>query len=564
MASPVSLPSVSTDAVPARLPWHAAAWPHTVLVASLSVALFLVYERAYFDGIRSSDGANYATVARNVASGRGLVSSVIQPGLIDVVPTDRGGQVFVIQAPAWPLLLAAAFRLAGASEITLLIVSGTLFVLLMVATWWLAILWVGSVHWAYAAWAFLITNPYVIGTALAGANVLLQSLLLVAIFLACGAAPRVWNVLLVGLLLGIACVTRENSALAFPAIALMWHQHLSARVMGGRRRASLLFLTSAADRNRLVVALAVVGILASIPIWMEASRKAGAIGHADAPVLRMTFLYYTSIADLGWYYIYHHPMLAMDPKAFFREHPGELLWKMVFQFRVLFLRETVPAMLSFLPFFVPVLAPRLAPTARGRRGIWATLVFVAAQVVVGAMTFLNFTYFFAFLPAIVTGITATAAGLLPIAARAGRSVRHWGYRGLLAYALAPLFINVALLASGERPGTGDYHLSPAAERALAGFIGRNTEATSVIACSHSALMAWDTGRTILMYSGHPRYAIGDTPMWRAVDSRVRIDYILLNSFAYEKPDRTLLPGFRLIASSPLAGEGEAWLFGRRP
>jgi hypothetical protein len=564
MASPVSLPSVSTDAVPARLPWRAAAWPHTVLVASLSVALFLVYERAYFDGIRSSDGANYATVARNVASGRGLVSSVIQPGLIDVVPTDRSGQVFVIQAPAWPLLLAAAFRLRGANESTLLIVSGTLFVLVMVAAWWLAVLWTGSLYWAYAAWAFLITNPYAIGTALAGANVLLQSFLLVAIFLACAAAPRLWNVLLVGLLLGIACVTRENSAFVFPAIALMWHQQLSTPLTAGRRQASFLFLRSAADRNRLLLALAVAGLLAVIPIRMEAARKSAAIGHADAPVLRMTFLYHTSIADQGWYFIYRHPMLAVNPKSFFREHPEELFQKIAFQIRVLFLRETVPSMLSFLPFFVPVLIPRFAPMRRGRVGIWATLAFVAIQVVVGAVTILNFIYFFAFLPVIVTGITATAAGLLPIAAGAGRSMRNWGYRGLFAYALAPLFVNVALLASGERPGTGDYHLSPAAERALSDFIGRHTEATSVIACSHSALMAWDTGRTILMYSGHPRYTIGDTPMWRAVDSRVRIDYILLNSFAYETPERTLLPGFRLVASAPLAGEGEAWLFGRRP
>jgi hypothetical protein len=393
--------------------------------------------------------------------------------------------------------------------------------------------------------------------------VLLQSFLLMAIFLACGAAPRVWNVLLVGLLLGIACVTRENSALAFPAIALMWHQRLSLRGTTARRRASLLFLTSAAGRNRLVLALAVVGVLAVIPVWMEASRKAAVIGHADAPVLRMTLLYYTSIADQGWYYLYQHPMLAVDPKAFFREHPEELFRKMVFQFRVLFLRETVPAMLSFLPFFVPVLVPRLAPTARGRTGIWATLVFAATQVIVGAMTFLNFTYFFAFLPMIVTGITATAAGLLPIAARAGCSLRQWGSRGLLAYALAPCFVNAALLTKGGKPGTGDYHLSPAAERALSGFIGRNTEATSVIACSHSALMAWDTGRTILMYSSQPRYTIGDTPMWRAVDSRVRIDYILLNSLASETPERILLPGFRLVASAPLAGEGEAWLFGRR-
>lgn len=538
---------------------RARAWWNCLVVLALSTLLFAVYWQLYFVGIRSSDGANYAAVARNVATGHGLLSSVIQPGLLDVVPSGPEGQAFVIQAPLWPLLLASAFKVAGPSETTLLMVSGTLFVLVMVGSWWLTLLWTRSIFWAYVAWALLICNPYAIGTALAGANVMLQAALLLAIFLAGGAGPAAWNVILVGGLLGLACVTRENSLFMFPAIAIMWHERLSMDSCAGPRRPSLLFLRSTAARNRLLVALAAVGMLAIIPIRIEAARKAALIGHADAPVLRMTFLYYTSIGDQGWYFLYRHPMLAIDPKDFFREHPGELVWKMAYQFYALFLRETAPAMLSFLPWFVPVLVPRFAPTSRGRAGILAALVFIAVQVVIGAMTILNFIYFFALLPVLAAGIGATAVGIW---ARASAARHRWGWRALLAYALAPLVLNVAFLATGRKPGTGDYHLSAAAENALATFILRHTTPGSVVTCSHSALMAWKTGRTILTYSVHPQYTVGDTPMWRAIDGRLPIAYIVLNTLASETPDRLLLPGFHLVATTSLAGEGTAWMFAR--
>jgi len=86
---------------------------HSFLVLALMAAAYVVYARAYFVGIRSSDGANYATVGRNHAEGRGLVSSVIQPGLIGIAPTDRHGQAFLIQAPFWPLVIPFAFKVTA-------------------------------------------------------------------------------------------------------------------------------------------------------------------------------------------------------------------------------------------------------------------------------------------------------------------------------------------------------------------------------------------------------------------------------------------------------------------
>lgn len=537
---------------------------HSVIVALLTAGAFLAFRAAYFEGIRSSDGANYATVARNVAEGRGLVSSVVQPGLMSVVPSGPNGQAFVIQAPLWPLLLSYAFRIGGATEATLLSLSGALLVAIALEVWWLTLLMTRSTAWAYLAWAFLITNPFVIGTSLAGANVMLQASILGAVFLLAWPALRWWTVLLTGIMLGLACVTRENSIFAAAAVAFMWYRQLDARHDRGERRWFLLGLRSPRPLGVLALAVGVVLLITLVPVRLEASRKAAVIGHGDAPVLRMTFLYYTSVADQGWYFLYDHPMLRVDPKAYFWEHPGELAGKVWYQLRVLFAKETVPALLSFLPWFVPIMAPWLLNGPSARWMTYGLFSVLGVQVLVGSITILNFIYFFAFLPVIVVAVVATARELWTNAQTALRRqsiLRATGLAALCAYALAPLPVNATLLVTGVKPGTGDYHLSRRAERDLARFLVEHTETDAVVSSSHAALIAWNTRRTIVMYSGHPGYTIGGSPMWLAIDQQLPIDYIMLNSLALESPNRPLLNGFRQVATLKTP-DVEAWLFAR--
>src|SRR2546423_6953785 len=78
---------------------------HSLIVVLLAAGTLCLYRGIYFDGVKSSDGISYAMVARNLSEGRGLTSSVIQPGFINVLPTDRQGQPFILQAPLWPTLL---------------------------------------------------------------------------------------------------------------------------------------------------------------------------------------------------------------------------------------------------------------------------------------------------------------------------------------------------------------------------------------------------------------------------------------------------------------------------
>src|SRR2546428_566432 len=101
---------------------------HCIAVFLLEATFLGISHVLFFHGLESSDGLNYAVVARNVAEGHGLSSSVIQPGLMTIVPSTRAGQPFIIQEPLWPLVLGAWFRLVGASVMAIEVLSGLLFV----------------------------------------------------------------------------------------------------------------------------------------------------------------------------------------------------------------------------------------------------------------------------------------------------------------------------------------------------------------------------------------------------------------------------------------------------
>lgn len=513
---------------------------------------FTLFAFAYFNGLRSSDGANYAVVARNFSEGRGLTSSVIQPGLVGVVPTSKEGQASVIQAPLWPLLVAGGFWLAGPREGVFLLLSGVLFVIVLTQTWRMGHLLTGSVFGAWLAWGLAAFNPFVIGSAIAGTAAMLQaSLVSAGLLLAATGALSGIGALKMGAILGLACVTRENSVFVLAPVAIIWaHRLREAGYARGRLVARLLGLS------------VIVLITVAAPVAIEAYRKASVIGRFDAPVLRLTFLYHASVADQGWYFIYDHPMLKINPVAYFVSHPDELLKKIWFQLRVPFAKETLPALLCFVPWFVPVLSPPHMRTGLPRVFGTGVIAALGLQVLLGSTSFLNFTYFYAFLPAICACVAASVFALCQTIASG--STRGWRRSAMVAAALygaAPLLINVTLLAAGRRPGTGDYHLSRSDERALSGFIRANTPRDAVLSASHSALLAWDTRHTIFQYSGHPLYVVQDSPMWRALDERVRIDYILLNSLASETPEQPLLPGFKQVARLQ-NNDLRAWLFTR--
>lgn len=509
--------------------------------------------------LRSSDGINYATVARNVMAGRGLVSSVVQPGLIDVVPSDRRGQAFVIQAPLWPVVLGGWFKLFGASATSVAWLGGLLTSLAVLGAWWLGWLLSGSASVGYLAAVMTLLNPHLLSGSMAGVTTSFQALLFVLVFLVLYLTPTPWRVVLTGLLLGVAILTRENSVFLLGGAAFSWYASARRRAGG----TGPLGLGSWRGVAVFVVALTVAGGLVTAAATAEARRKAELIGDWDAPTVRMTFLYDTPVGNRGWYFIHGYEGLGISPARYFLDHPTELVRKVAYQLAVAFAEQTLPALLSTTPWFVPVVVPWMFTDPLARRFGASVLVVLGLQTVIGSPSSLHFSYYFAFLPVLYPLV---ATSIVMLSRRLGRR-RPEPRRVrvlcavLIVYALVPAVLNAGSLVAGGPLRAGDYDLTPSQERRLASLIIDNTAPGAVIVSSHAPLLAWTTGRTVIQYSGAAAYRISDSEMWRRIDRRLPIDAIMLTSLAGERPDMPLLPGFRLVRRLDDPDLG-AWLFAR--
>jgi len=526
-----------------------------LVAMAAALAALGTYHVCFFQGFQSSDGANYATVARNLLDGRGLTSSVIQPGLMTQVPSTRQGQAYVTQKPLWPTLLAGWFWLFGATPVSAVLLSYLFCLTAAGVAWILGYRLSGKSLGGHLAVGLLLSNPHYVGNVLAVYNVALHSALIALLFLLLWAPPTVPRAAAVGVVLALAVVTREPSIFVFPAIAFCWAFDRPSAT--GTARAALR-----AHLVRVLGCLAVAAAIVAASLAVEKKAVARAAGTSATPTLRATFFYYTPVLDANWYFSYDDPAMRIDPRRYFAEHPRVLIDKILFQLRVCFVEQTLLPMQSSVPWFLPIFAPWVLPDRAARRVAVALLITLGMLVAAGSVTTLHLQYFLAFLPVIEAGVAATAVALLAQLGKGAVGARGWTAVGVAAYALAPIAFNVGRYATGWRLPTGEYGLRPEQVRTLAQFIVRNTAADAVVACSHSPLMAWHTGRVIVQYSGSPDYRISNRPMWHRIDAHVPIDAIVLNSWANETPDLEVLDGFRMVKAIKTP-EVKAWLF-RRP
>src|SRR5262249_10526287 len=149
---------------------------------------------------------NYAVLARSHMEGHGLRSPVVFPGFMTLVPTDRTGQVFVMQAPLWPLLLAYVFRAVGATWLAVSVTGYVLAGLTAVGVWWIAVLASGRVGAGYLAGALLLAHPTYYAAISNGSTVPLQGVLVTGLVLLMWAPFTIGSAAAAGALAGLGVV----------------------------------------------------------------------------------------------------------------------------------------------------------------------------------------------------------------------------------------------------------------------------------------------------------------------------------------------------------------------
>src|SRR5262249_1166537 len=146
-------------------------------------------------------------------------------------------------------------------------------------------------------------------------------------------------------------VTRENTIFAWVGLFFNWGLGGSLRLKGLIKRLSV---------SRILLACLPL-VFATAALSLESYRKSLVLGDFGNPTMKASYLYHTPVFDLGWYFIYDFPGMKIDPVQYFLSHPGELFDKIGFQLGVIFLHQTVPSLLAFAPYFIPLLFPPLLP-----------------------------------------------------------------------------------------------------------------------------------------------------------------------------------------------------------
>jgi 4-amino-4-deoxy-L-arabinose transferase-like glycosyltransferase len=520
----------------------------TIVLVTASVALLFLHSLHYRE-LPYTDGVNYAVLARSHMEGHGLRSPVIFPGFMTLVPTSREGQVFVMQAPLWPLLLAYAFRLFGATALVVSVTGYALAALTALVVWWIALLASGRPGVGYLAVALLLSHPTYFAAISNGSTVPLQALLVSGLVLLMWAPVRVGTAIAAGLLAGLGMVARENTVFIVLGLLSCWRPAMTALVREGARR-------------RLAVALLAGLSCAAVPLAIEGARKAEALGGGGHPVLRATMLYGTPGFDSHWYWLYDYPLLRTSPAAYFRENPRALWDKMGDQIGRVFLKSTLPSLLTPSPWFVPVVLPWLLLTPASRRAAWAVLLSLALQVAAASVSFLHPSYFVVFVPPLCALVAASIGALSERLLRSRGVLRRLGLGAVLAYALMPFLLNVSPMARAGGVTMGDIEFDPRATERLFEFVRAHTPPDSVIAFGHipAPLLAWKTHRTVVSYDPAPYSRPANTEMWRRLDRQLPLDFILLSSFT-DVDSSNLLEGFELVATDQTRWL-HAWLFAR--
>jgi len=517
---------------------------HSSLVIMLAAIAIARLDELHYREFPHSDGVNYAVVARSVAEGSGLVSPVVQPGLIGLARTDERGQAFVIQAPGWPLVLAQAFRLFGATP-RVETMTGYLFVALAaLGAFWLAALSTQSLWAGYMGAAFDLSGPWVFGTAVSGGNAPLQSLLILALFLLLFRRPTPSTMAVAGLISGLGLVVRETMLFAIAGflIAAWWHDRNRAhRVLGGP-------------------AILAFSLLLMAPWLVDRERRARVAPGGAFPTVTATLLYGTSQMDSRWYWRESIDWSALRPVEYLVAHPRELISKIRGQVFGVFLHDILPKVFSFSPMLLPLAWPFFIARERRAAGL-AVMISLGLFVIGGSLSFLHPAYVLCFLPALAGLVAASLDGILRRLGTATQP-RRAGLVAAAGYALLPLVVNLEAIGKAGAVDVGEYPFGPSAVQRLCAFTTSETPAGSVIAIAHhpASLVAWYVRRSFLQYDPAADTRIGPTPMWGRILARIPVDYILLTSFM-EKGDEPLPDGFFLRATLNESGI-RAWLYER--
>ncbi len=490
-----------SDTPGALHPLGARDWVRAGLAVLVALGIVCFHYFGLLDGrsTLAGDAYEYAAVARNVAAGRGIVTDAAS-----VLEIARLGSnlplPYFVHDPGTPLLLAAFFVAFGASARAAVTASGACFVLTIGAVCLLGTRLFGRRVGLVAAF-LAAASPQLNATSVSVLSEGPAALLFTVVFLLLLSDGPILGALIPGLVFGALVVARQNALPFLPWIlcfltfkpgsadgdsGVSWWARLSRRIV----RVAFLFLAGFC--------------VCFVP---NAARTAQHFGHPlhgiawDATWLCDTQAMTTAKAG----YVWRTTGPNLDPLAYLRSHPSELLGKMYYQLNDMAARLSdgrTPQGSADAVLLALLLLSLLAPRDEGKVATalrWLFCACAGSALVVGAAAFIRFRHLYVF--AAVACVYAAEVGVRAFE-NAGRG--EVGVRRLQAGALLSLIAAVGLLSVLPRPaeveGAFDRRM-----RTVASFVASNTPADAIVLVESRPVvslqaLAWHTRREYVWYS----------------------------------------------------------------
>ena len=202
-----------------------------LLVAGFALGYWHAFYKATFHGLFINDAWDYASMARNIALGRGVLSEYLTPlGLAHLgVP-----QPDLWRAPLWPVLLAVFQKIFGFKDEASALAGGVCFGVGACLVFLLGRRWF-NLPVAIAATLLYIFSSQLLIFSISGLTEPLAVLLMLAWFyLLTGPCPDTWwQPLLAGAAGGLFYLARYNAGLFFlPALIYIWWRPALKRKLG--------------------------------------------------------------------------------------------------------------------------------------------------------------------------------------------------------------------------------------------------------------------------------------------------------------------------------------------
>lgn len=352
-----------------------------LVFAAAAAGFWLAYCRSAFQGLFLNDAQDYASIARNIALGKGFLSQYVTPlGL-----AHRGvPQPDIWRAPLWPLLLAAFQKAFGFSDMASALAGGACHVAASSMILLLGRRWFGTAAALSAAFLYLLSAP-LLEFSISGMTEPLAAFLMLLWVYSLAAPVRVlpWGALLSGVALGIFYLARYNALLfLLPGVAYVaWRARREERQRlheepeaAPFRHPGYRFQAAAAGRRRRLCAGLTAAVLFLAGFFVAASpwlvRNQLVAGNPFFSLQKYELAMFTK--TYPGYRLYMIPE-RVDVAGFLMEHRGEVVEKFLgnfAEFRRHFLwREFTGFPLRVFAFALLAFALPLDRSFPGQRGV---------------------------------------------------------------------------------------------------------------------------------------------------------------------------------------------------